>query len=45
MTTYTTFDDIYYYHDSIHYRDMLLYYRDSGKISLSPSPSSIQNFL
>ena len=32
MATYTTFDDIYYYHDSIHYRDMLLYYRDSGKI-------------
>ena len=32
MTAYTTFDDIYYYRDSIHYCDMLLYYRDSGKI-------------
>ena len=32
MATYTAFDDIYYYRDSIHYRDMLLYYRDSGKI-------------
>ena len=38
MATYTTFDDIYYYRDSIHYRDMLLYYCDSGKIWLSPSP-------
>ena len=32
IATYTTFDDIYYYRDSIHYRDMRLYYRDSGKI-------------
>ena len=39
MATYTTFDDIYYYRDSIHYRDMLLYYRDSGKIWLSSSPN------
>ena len=45
MTTYTTFDDIYYYHDSIHYRDMLLYYRDSGKIWLLPSPISHQMLL
>ena len=40
MATYTTF---YYYRDSIHYRDMQLYYRDSGKIWLSPSP--ITNFM
>ena len=33
MAAYTTFDDIHYYHD------MLLYYCDSGKILLSPSPS------
>ena len=33
MAAYTTFDDIHYY------RDMLLYYHDSGKIWLSPSPS------
>ena len=26
------FNDIQYYCDSIHNRDMLLYYRDSGKI-------------
>ena len=40
MATYTNyFDDIYYYRDNIPYRDMLLYYRDSGKIWLSPSPS------
>ena len=37
MATYTTFDDIYYYHDSIHYRDMLLYYRDSGKFDYRPA--------
>ena len=36
MATYTNyFDDIYHYHDSIHYRDMLLYYHDSGKFQLS----------
>ena len=43
--SYTTFDDIYYYRDNIHYRDMLLYYHDSGKIWLSPSPSMSINAL
>ena len=32
MATYTTFDDIYYYRDSIRYHDMLLYYHNSSKI-------------
>ena len=33
------FNDIQYYHDSIHYHDMFLYYRESGKIWLLPSPN------
>ena len=45
MATYTTFDDIYYYCDSIHYRDMRLYYRDSSKIWLSPSPTAYTRIL
>ena len=32
------FNNIRYYHDSIHYHDVLLYYGDSGKIQLLLSP-------
>ena len=31
------FNDIQYYRDSIHYRNMLLNYHDSGKFWLSPT--------
>ena len=40
LHTYGMFNDIQYYHSSIH---MLLYYHDSGEISRFPSPISLAN--
>ena len=34
------FNEIQNYRDSVHYRDIFLYYRDSRSHSLSPSPTA-----
>ena len=34
------FNDIHYYHDVIHYRNMLQYYRDSHTIGPSSRPNA-----